>query len=414
MPPDRLLSNWIADYLEFTSEQESPESLHLWTAISVLSAALRRRVWIEHEYYTIFPNIYVIIVAASARVRKSTAMDIGRDIFLKALPDASVFRDSGTAQGLIKMLNKPMKIQKGDVLAEEQQSPVAIFADEVANLFSYEKGRASTMVIFLTRTYGCPSVYDHTTVRDSVVRLHNLYPTLLGGTDPHNLKVLPEDAVGGLTGRLMWVIESQRRTDNPGWKKKDGTSTKRRLLYEALIHDLRVVSSLYGEVEVTDDAQALYNKWYRGLSQRDTKDPEADAFFQRCHTTAIKLSMIISIAQSNSLIVNAPQMEAAIALIEAQLPAIKRVTMWSGTSIFEQLRAKFFHFIAKTGGACTRRAALKHLGVSADDFDKLIATLIQDGSLHVPAKLGSEIGLQLTKEGFERAITTGNQQNGQT
>lgn len=280
---DRVCSDWLSTYLEWTSAQESPESLHRWSAMSVLSAATRRSIYIEQEYFTIYPNIYVIIVAESAKVRKSTAMDLARDMFLEAFPQAHVFRDSGTAQGMIRKLNKK---ETKDGKNEEQRSVVAVFADEVANLFSYVKGQASTMVIFLTRTYGCPKVYDHTTSRDGEVRLYNLYPTLLGGTDPRNLKVLPEDAVGGLTGRLIWVIESSRRTNNPGWKRKDDReSTARRALREMLLTDLQTIGMLSGEMTVTLDAREYYNDWYEELSKRDMKDPDMDAFYQRCRPT---------------------------------------------------------------------------------------------------------------------------------
>src|SRR5678815_1866598 len=211
MADKRLAGDWISSYLDFTNNLEAKEQLHMWTGLVVLSAVVRRQVYLELEYGKIFPNLYVIIVAQSARARKSTAMDAGRDLLIDAVPDVKIMRDSMTSQGLIKQLNHKTQGVRDGKIVEELRSDVAIFADEVANLFSYERTRAAQMVIFLTRAYGCPAIYDHTTVRDSMVRLHNLYPVLLGGTDPHNLKVLPEDAIGGLTGRLIVVIESQRR-----------------------------------------------------------------------------------------------------------------------------------------------------------------------------------------------------------
>ena len=404
LPDKRLLDDWLASYLEYTSEQESPESLHLWTALTLISAATRRRVFLEMEHGKIFPNLYVIIVAESAKVRKSTAMDIGRDLLIEALPDIRVMRDSMTSQGLIKSLNHKVQVIKDDKITEELRSDVAIFADEVANLFSYEKTRSSQMVIFLTRAYSCPNLYDHTTVRDSLVRLHNLYPTLLGGTDPRNLKVLPDDAVGGLTGRLIWVIERARRGNNPGWKRDPERKVKRDLLQEMLIHDLQRISRMQGEIIADPSAQRVYDDWYTELSNKDTRDPESDAFYHRCHTTALRVAVLLSLSRSETLEISKRDMERAIELIEAQLPEVKRVTVWSGGSQYEQLRAKFIHFLQQSDGLTTKKKVLKYIGVSLDDYDKLISTLVADGTIEAPRVIGNETVIRLTKEGFGRQV----------
>jgi len=395
MPEKRLLGDWLAGYLDYTADLESPESLHRWIGLCLLACASRRKVFLDMEYGLIFPNLYVIIVAESAKVRKSVAMDHGRDLLLEAIPDIRIMRDSMTSQGLIKILNHKVSIVKEDKIVEELRSDVAIFADEVANLFSYERTRASQMVIFLTRTYGCPTVYDHTTVRDSLVRLHNLYPVLLGGTDPHNLKVLPEDAIGGLTGRLIWVVENTRRKNNPGWKHAQAT-LQRRALREYLIHDLQRVGNLQGEATVAPDAQQLYDVWYEALSSRDTRDPETDAFYHRCHVTALRIALLLSMAQRDDLVVDAKQMAHAIKLIELQLPEVKRVVVWSGSSQYEQSRAKLIRYMQNIGGLTTRRVLLKHMGMGAEDFDKLVSTLVQDGTLKTKT-VGSETAIEFLK-----------------
>lgn len=400
---DRLCKDWLATYLDYSSEQESPESLHLWSAFVCLSAAIRRKVFIEHEYQRkVYPNLYVIVVAESAKIRKSTAANMGMDILMNAFPDMKIMRDSMTSQGLIHQLNKKVQTTKDDKIVEELRSDVTIHADEVANLFGYDRVRASQMVIFLTRTYECPSVYDHTTVRDSLVRLHNLYPVLLGATDPRNLKVLPEDAVGGLTGRLIWVIEGQRRKNNTGWKRNAIRAAQLELIRERLIHDLQIIGRLHGEVTATQDAMGYYDAWYEELSRRDAKDPDTDAFYNRCHTTALRLAILLSVSEGDELVVTKKQMAAAIVLIEKQLPEVKRVTMWGGASEYAQHRARLIHFLQASGGVSTKRKALKHMGMPIEEFDlKLIATLVQDGTLVSPKAVGSEIVLALTKAGTQ-------------
>lgn len=404
MPPldKRLLPDWIVGYLEYTASHEAPESLHLWNALVAISAASRRKVYIDLEQGPVFPNLYVIIVAESARVRKSASMALGRDLLIDAVPDVRIMRDSMTSQGLIKALNHRVQVLKGDKLVEELRSDVVIYADEVANLFSYERVRAAQMVIFLTRAYESPAIYDHTTVRDSVVRLHNLYPVMIGGTDPSNLKVLPPEAIGGLTGRLIWVVEGQRRANNPGWKRDSARAARRTLLREALIHDLRRIGNLAGEMRVDADAMDFYDNWYEELAKRDARDPETDAFYHRCHTTALHVGILLAMAHGDELRMTCAQMRAAIGLVEQQLPEVKRVTMWSGPSLFEQHRARCLSFLMRAGGVATRQQLLKHMGMPAQDFDaQLVATLVQDGSIRVQ-KIKNQIVIELTREGYGR------------
>lgn len=408
MPDRRLTADWLSSYLDLTSNLEAPQSIHLWTALSLISAASRRKVYLDMEYGRIFPNLYVIIVAESARVRKSAAMDYGRELLIDAIPDVRIMRDSMTSQGLIKSLNHRTQVIKGDKIEEELRSDVAIFADEVANLFGYEKTRAAQMVIFLTRAYTCPGIYDHTTVRDSTVRLHNLYPVLLGGTDPRNLKVFPEDAVGGLTGRLIWVIESKRRENNPGWKHDEKDGLRKQLLREYLIHDLKRISQLQGELVVDPLAMEMYSEWYEELSKKDTHDPATDAFYHRCHTTALRLLTLLALASGDDLKATPKHMKGAIALIEAQLPEVKRVTQWSGASQYEQHRAKYLHYLQnQPHGLSTRSRLLKYMGMGHEEFDKLSITLVQDGSVENAGKVGHDIVVKLTKQGFGQEVGKG-------
>lgn len=407
MPDKRLTSDWLSAYMELTSDLESPDSIHLWTGLTVMSAAVQRNVSLRMKYGTIYPNLYVIIVAQSGKVRKSAAMDYGRELLIETFPALRIMRDSMTAQGLIKALNHKVQVVNGNEIREELRSDVAIFADEVANLFGYDKTRASQMVIFLTRAYTCPGVYDHTTVRDATVRLHNLYPVLLGGTDPRNLKVLPDDAVGGLTGRLIWVIENARRNNDSGWLDPKA-DVKKQLLREYVMHDLLRIANLKGSPEVKPEARALYDHWYNELAKRDEHDPDTDAFYQRCHVTALRLAILLSLSNSDEMVIKERHVKGAIELIEAQLPEMKRVTMYQGGSQYEQQRAKLLHFLQGCQmGVSTWERALKHMGMPHDEFERVVETLKKDGSLEAfNQKLGGRtlILIKLTAQGMGTKI----------
>src|SRR6266436_9614945 len=106
MSSPRKLENWLESYLKYTSKQESPEKLHFWTGLSVLSSALKRQVWMDLSFFKLYPNIYVLLVAESAKSRKSISMDTGVNLIRDAVPDLYYISGSLTPEGLLKHMNR--------------------------------------------------------------------------------------------------------------------------------------------------------------------------------------------------------------------------------------------------------------------------------------------------------------------
>lgn len=375
----RSLQDWIAGYLEYTQEQESPEKIHLWTAFSVLSAALQRHAFLDRGFYKLYPNIFVLIVAESARVRKSVAMEMGLSILKDSIPDIETISGSITPEGLIKHMNRQTVIpnSNGKGATIRHDSHVLIHADELATLFSYDKARASRMAILLTEIYSSKTLHLHTTARDGQVPLHNLYPTLLAATDPRNLKVLPEEAVGGLIGRLIFVNAKDRRHVT-AWADP---SKENKTLRKALIADLFRISHLEGEFRASDDARQIFTAWYEKMSRIKVEDPRLDAFHERCHDTALKIAMLINVARSDTLMINTEQMTAGIAFIEAQMPEFGRVINWASATAYAQNRAKLIDALRRSGGISSKRLLMKALALPYDEFEVLTTSLLTEGTI---------------------------------
>ena len=105
----RVAGNWIESYLKCTEGQESPTLFHLWVAITVLAAALRRNVCIRMGHFKIYPNFYTILVSPSGTCRKSTAISIG-DGFLRHVDGINIFRTKLTPEALLTFLKEEAQI----------------------------------------------------------------------------------------------------------------------------------------------------------------------------------------------------------------------------------------------------------------------------------------------------------------
>lgn len=392
----RNLEDWIQGYLDYTEDQESPEQIHFWTALSVLSAAMRRQVYIDMGgVYKLFPNIYVLIVGESAKIRKSVAMEMGIKLLEEAVPDIFILRGRTTPEAVVKYANRTNITQNGmdpTKAVIRQDSHFLLYADELATLFGYDRIMASRMSILLTDIYSSKDKYPHLTKGDAPIILHNLYPTLLAATDPRNLKVLPEDAVGGLLGRTIFVVANKRRRKN-AWPEL----SKRENLWRDLVVDLARISSLKGTFTVTKEARELFTKWYDKFTDREVNDPRLDAFMERGHDTARKISMLISLSRSNSLIISAEHMAGGIAVLEKQIEEFTKSMEWTATTIYSQNRMKLLDLLKRRGGVASRRVLMKAMNISRDDMDTLQISLEQEGSITV-AQIGNDFIFKITAE----------------
>jgi hypothetical protein len=57
--------NWLTDLVDVFAESESPERFFYWSGLAVLSATIRKNIFLDRHIYKLYPNIYVFLVAKS-------------------------------------------------------------------------------------------------------------------------------------------------------------------------------------------------------------------------------------------------------------------------------------------------------------------------------------------------------------
>ena len=339
--------------------------------------------------YKLYPNIYVLITAESALVRKSVAINMGINLIREAFgQDIYMVTGSITPEGLVKHLNRTKLTVATKTLKAYQDSHFLLYNDELASLFGYDRQRASRMSILLTKLYDCPDFYPHTTATEGVWEVHNAYPVLLMATAPHNLKVLPEDAVGGLIGRMISVTADRRRK-KIAWLDKPPSQ-------DDLVEDLREIGSLSGVMVPTDEAKAVFEKWYMSLPEESTGDIRLDAFVERFHDTALKLSMLLSLSRRSDLVVDVEHVVTGIKMVEIIMTDFGRMLRWLAPTPYAQARVHFTVILKRLGGKAPRTVMLKAMGLTADDFDKIVTTLVQEGTIKSPVLTGRTTYYELT------------------
>ena len=287
----RKLDDWLTTYSDYTSEQESPSLFHFWVGASVIASALGRSVFMDKGYYNLFPNLYVVLVGASAQVRKTVAINIGYGVYRSAFTDAMLISQRGTTESMISLM-----VSK---YGKEGVSEGVIVSDEL-EVFLGGQTRAVDLVQLLTKWYDCPAKFDYHTMMRGREEMNNVCCNLMAGTTPQGLKEgLPKHAIGGgFTSRVVFVYQEkpERKSALPE------ISREQKEMREMLVHDLRIISKLEGEFKLTPDGREWYVNWYeRIFHPENIMHVSLDGYYGRKPDTLLKTAMILAISKSNKL-----------------------------------------------------------------------------------------------------------------
>lgn len=334
MASRQIPEGWLLGYREYTAQSEAPEPFHLWTGMSVLSAALRRHVFISQGYHRVHPNLYVVLVAPPGACKKSSALNIGLDIARK-IPGLNIESNKMTPASLIHTLNhgvmtvtqgiqaqaqgkklspEEQKIQ--DALIKSVKLKMECSAMLVSTEFSVMLGADSAqsgMLALLTDLYDCPTRWSYKTMARGVEEIHNVFLSILAATTPDWLgNSIPADAIGGgFTSRILFCAQTQKRHDNPRPK----LTQKETDLQKRLVEDLERISQIKGEVVLTQAAEEFYDKWYRGRNKREIEDERFWGYLERKPDHLLKIATIIALSFSDELVIDEAHFKMGLELL---------------------------------------------------------------------------------------------------
>lgn len=313
---DRILPNWLEAYLVYTADSESPEEYHLWTGISAIAGALRRKVFFDMGYFLLYPNMYIVLVGPAGRCKKSTAMRLGRGV-LSTVPGIELTVDSTTRERLIQDLSQANK---------DGQSAMTAYSSEFASLLT---SSGMDMVVFLTDLFDSPLEWAHKTKSGGTNKITAPFLNLLGATTPDWIsKAMPLDTVGiGLTSRIVFVFQDTPREAEP----IPELSVAQIKLYEVLKHDLALISTIDGQYMFRGgkqgDAYQFYAEWYKSRTHQPnpTGDPRLNGYFERKPMHLLKLAMITSASNKDELFLDVQDIQLAMDMmqhVEQRMPAV--------------------------------------------------------------------------------------------
>jgi hypothetical protein len=364
--------NWIDTYLKYVHDQESPVEFHRWVALTVIGTALGRKVLIPRIKYKIFPNLYVILVAGSAMCRKSSALQIGRDLLKNSAEPPTIFAQKLTTEALIQTMHETYQTTKN--------STGVIFASELS-VFLGSDGIRSGIIPALTELYDSPDDWTYQTRSRGRESMQNVFLTLLGASTKSWLRTsIPQDAIGGgFTSRVLFVCENAPSKLTLFENLSNLPETQK--LRSMLINDINHISQLKGTVQFTGEAIKISEEWYKNEAFQ-MRDEKTEGYFGRKHDTMFKLATIISTMENDSLIIEAHHIKAALQLLAHNERNLLDVLETVGSSSFGGVTDKVLGII-KRFKEIDRSSLLKKCWrfANATEMNDIMKILLESGEL---------------------------------
>lgn len=320
-------SKFLNDYMRMVEETESPRLMHIWSALSGISAALGRRCWFPFGPMVIFPNQFVVLVGTPG-TRKSTAMNIMKRQLRKATGVRFAPKDTaGQRQGLVTAMvgkDEPKEYLDSMELGVAENSLAGLTLEQVAEVtdelpedaervdfisaadkhhlmvtateLSQFIGQNNLQMLDFLVTMWDGEDYEYQT-KGGLTTLHNPLLNMLACTTPTSINHAMPPAAGGqgFLSRMILVYGSRKYKPVPRPVEPNDSDV-------AAIREgfNRAYFELSGEFRETPEAKAYCESLYD--FQLEINDPRFGYYHERRQDHLIKLAMALTASRGYTVI----------------------------------------------------------------------------------------------------------------
>lgn len=358
--------SWIEAYKEWTvPRSEAPTSFILWAGFYALASAVKRHVFMPAKLmgsYEIYPNLFIVFVGPPGGPRKSTTIGYAKDLLL----DVDHVNVASTATSASKLI---------DFMEEETlDGSVSIMSSELGSFVNVSK---EEMYDLLTDVFDNPPRYVYSTRMHGTEEVQNPTINLIAATTPSwiNEQMPPYVIGGGFASRCIFIYEPAPRRRKMYYDDIGKSDFKG--LRDALVHDLKHIGQLRGAFRhESSRLKKQMEEWYVAQSKKPAADERIEGYLSRKHLHVHKIAMLLSVAESDELVITETHFEAArqlLGVIEDKMP---RVFSSVGKNPYSADLEKVFEFIERQGEVHfgDLMARFYH-DVDEDELRKVLSTL---------------------------------------
>lgn len=377
------VANYIYRYIAYASKRtDASWDFHEAMALSLLATATYGlRMEMPHVPDGLKTNLYFILFGPSTFSRKSTSMDIGKDIQVNAIPSASL----------------PANFTPGgfeEEIAIRSHQPSLLLVDEFSGILEkihHQKYMAGLAEFIMTMYKESDWQYSRTSkggkekVRDIVV-IEGAHLTIVGNTTPVVMyRITEQDVESGFLARFGIIAPDARPERMPIYKLPPMDYKEREWLIERLIDIHAACLSMTAAnkaVSFKKDVLRACDKFQSEIEQYDVPE-HTKIMLQRIPMMALKIAMLIAVggvdpAKLKKLHVTIDDMNAAIGIA-------RKLARWANSFSKETSKNRFEHSIDKImrliedSGKVSRSKIARTLRLNARDLNEIQSTLVDRG-----------------------------------
>ncbi|MEM2125005.1 MAG: DUF3987 domain-containing protein [Candidatus Methanosuratincola sp.] len=370
---------FVKTYVDYAHNQESPPLFHKWVALSTIACVIGRRVWMssggnEEGYYTIYPNLYLLLVSPSGVGRKSTAIELGFDLIEKSGIQLNIIKGKITPAKLMeKLVQAEMTNEKG--LAE-----VVVFSSEF-RVFTKGIMVESSLIEDLTHLYDCKR-HSWETKHEGTYVIEKPCVNLLAASTPEWLTGgTAGDIMSGGLGSRLTPVATTTLWKKIAWAKKTRDEMEKE---EWLVHDLAEIRKLEGQFYITPEAERVFEEWYVTADEYRNHDPRLDAYYNKKHDQVRKVAMLLSLSQNDDLAVNERHVQAALMLfkeLEKTITYAYSSVSWGESGKFNEKVLLKIKEMGERGITHSELMRAFHFCMDKEMLRKVVATLLHEESI---------------------------------
>lgn len=341
----RELDDWIAGWLEYMKETEAPNIYNKWVAISMIAAALERKVMLRWDK-DLYPNFYIVLVGPPG-CGKGTAMGPGREILSKL--GINLVADATTKERLALSFEEAKNDFEalGDDFSLVTQSALTIYSEEFSVFLGF--GNKDIMP-WLCAWFDCLNDWSYKTKHQGENKFENVWLNIIGATTPELLQdVLPRETFGsGLNSRILYVYAD--RCESPLVLFPFAVSGRTEIK-EKLLRDLQEINLIRGEFKPDEGYLEKWAEWYpeqRGIEFAG--DQRFSGYVNRRATHVHKLAMIMNVSRNGKLDLSKEDLERAIKTLGEMEQRMPKTFEGFGRSATAAIQNAILVFIRKRGG----------------------------------------------------------------
>lgn len=346
------MSSWIVDYVKtIDSVSESPTAFNMWAAISVISSVLKRNVYLNYKTFTIYPNMYIVLVAPPG-IGKGAAIHPAH-AFAKDKKLVNYMSDRITAPRIIEKLfhgfSGVPQLVAGQVVVGQKDSSATLMSSELPTLLT----SSEWMLQFLCDAWD-RGEFDYDTRNKGSFVVSGMCVSLIGACVPDYIRKINKDAMAsvssGFSARTIFVNAKSKSKSLP-WGDGLTNNPNFALTLKNLDSRLHQISNLSGEFSLDPYARLVWDTWYNNLHTQATDDESEvfQNFKSRQHVHVLKVAMVLSVAQASDLIITQAILEKAIAMVEAIADGVDEIFRGVGESDLSAAIARLQLYLERKG-----------------------------------------------------------------